>query len=589
MPLSNSVLRRYTPPTCTLEIAAKSSPLSRLTGQSVMKDLRFELRFDDPRKPEDERVTIRGDRTELEVLCDAVSSYVQEFLDQSPTQLPLVLQTSDPTADSTPNQQRIRDSHTHSDAFVNDSAPVSAQAFETHPNKSDDSSPVGRLDSDPKRQTFEPWTHPTGIYLQPRGLLAHSLFLGRLATQESGPVVNLSVLQLFDLATALDEYAAEVVALPKLSSPRSLNKVPSPIVWKMAPPPWTRIAAVVLLTVGTTAAAAKFLYKPNTQKQATAPQATPQVTPSALSPLAQVPPAPTTPLPISPLPTPTELSSLTTSPTLLPPSAVTITPLPMSSSPSTLSLPPISSRRPTISIPPDPLSSTKTTISSKPGSSALSPGGIALLPSQTRGVSQSSSRSSIESSRSSTDSSRSSTAKTPTEQKTASTMATPLPLPMLPSLKPIPAPTPEVAANIAPLPDTGSATPLPAPSQSPSARVAAKPSTNTQSPSARVAAKPDTNTLFDNIPQVAEVRDYLQQRWKPPASLSQNPEYYVFLNTDGTIQRIQPLNTAAVENLERSNLPMPGDPFVSPVKGEGNPKIRVVLNQDGKVQTFLEK
>ncbi|HAJ59880.1 MAG TPA: hypothetical protein DCP31_11910, partial [Cyanobacteria bacterium UBA8543] len=67
MPLSNSVLRRYTPPTCTLEIAAKSSPLSRLTGQSVMKDLRFELRFDDPRKPEDERVIIRGDRTELEV------------------------------------------------------------------------------------------------------------------------------------------------------------------------------------------------------------------------------------------------------------------------------------------------------------------------------------------------------------------------------------------------------------------------------------------------------------------------------------------------------------------------------------------
>ncbi len=567
MPLSNSVLRRYTPPTCTLKIAAKSSPLSRLTGQSVMKDLRFELRFDDPRKPEDERITIRGDRTELEVLCDAVSSYVQQFLDQSPTQLPLVLQTSDPTADSTPNQERIRDSHTHSDAFVNDSAPVSAQGFETQPNKSDDSSPVGRLDSDPKRQTFEPWTHPTGIYLQPRGLLAHSLFLGRLATQESGPVVNLSVLQLFDLATALDEYAAEVVALPKLSSPRSLNKAPSPIVWKMAPPPWTRIAAVVLLTVGATAAAAKFLYKPNTQKQATAPQATPQLTPSELSPLAQVPPAPTTPLPISPLPTPTELSSLTTSPKLLPPSAVTITPLPLSSSPSTLSLPPISSRRPTISIPPDPLSSTKTTISPKPGSSALAPSGIALLPSPTRSVSRSSSRSS-------TDSSRSSTEKTPTEQKTASTMATPMPLPMLPSLKPIPAPTPEVAANIAPSPDTGSATPLPAPSQS---------------PSARVAAKPDTNTLFDNIPQVAEVRDYLQKRWKPPASLSQNPEYYVFLNTDGTIQRIQPLNTAAVENLEQSNLPMPGDPFVSPVKGEGNPKIRVVLNQDGKVQTFLEK
>ncbi len=570
MPLSNSVLRRYTPPTCTLEIAAKSSPLSRLTGQSVMKDLRFELRFDDPRKPEDERVIIRGDRTELEVLCDAVSSYVQEFLDPSLTQLPLAFQTSDPTVDSTPNEEPIRDKHTHSDAFVNDSKPSAAPAFETQPNESDDSSSSRRLNLDPKRQHFQPWTHPTGIYLKPRGLLAHNLFLGRLATEESGSVVNLSVLQLFDLATALDEYAAEVVALPKLSSPRSLNKAPSPIVWKMAPPPWTRIAAVVLLTVGATAAAAKFLYKPNTQKQATEPQATPQLTPSSLSPLAQVPPAPTTPLPISPLPTPTELSSLKTAPTLPPPSAVTIPPLPLSSSPSsTLSFPPTSSRRTSLSIPPDSFSSTKTTTSpsSKSSKSALAPGGVALLPSPTRSASPSSSRSS-------TESSRSSTQKTPTDQKTASAVATPLPLPMLPSLKPIPAPSPEVAANVAPSSDTSSATPLPALSPS---------------PSARVAAKPNTNTLFDNIPQVAEARDFLQKRWKPPSNLSQNLEYYVFLNTDGTIQRIQPLNTAAVENLDRSNLPMPGDPFVSPVQGEGNPKIRVVFNQDGKVQTFLEK
>lgn len=523
-----------------------------------MKDLRFELRFDDPRKPEDERITIRGDRTELEVLCDAVNSYVQEFLDQSPTQLPRVLQIPNPIVNSTPNEERIQDSHRHSDAFVNDSAPVAAQAFETQLNESDNSSLGRRLNSDTKLQTFEPWTNPTGIYLQPRGLLAHNLFLGRLATEESGPVVNLSVLQLFDLATALDEYAAEVVALPKLNTPHSLKKAPSPMPWQIAPPPWTRTAAVVLLTVGVTAAAAKILYKPNPQKQATAPRATPQLSPTELSPLTQVPPVPSTPLPISPLPTPTELPSLAASQKLLPPSAVTIPPLPMSSSPSTLSLPP-ESKRPSLSITPGSFPSTKTTISPKLPSSALAPSGIALLPSP-RTVSRSSSRSSTE--------------KTPTTQKTASAMATPLPLPMLPSLKPIPAPTPEVAAKITPSPDTGSATPLPA---------------SSQSPSARVAAKPDTNTLFDNIPQVAEARDYLQKRWKPPASLSQNLEYYVFLNTDGTIQRIQPLNTAAVENLERSNLPMPGDPFVSPVPGEGNPKIRVVFNQDGKVQTFLEK
>jgi hypothetical protein len=65
MPLSNSVLRRYTPPTCTLEVVAKSSPLSRWVGQSLMKDLRFELRFDDPRQPEEKRVTIRGNAGDL--------------------------------------------------------------------------------------------------------------------------------------------------------------------------------------------------------------------------------------------------------------------------------------------------------------------------------------------------------------------------------------------------------------------------------------------------------------------------------------------------------------------------------------------
>jgi hypothetical protein len=77
------VLRRYTPPTCTLEIKAKNSPLSRWAGQPVLKHLRFELSFDDPRQPEDKRVTIQGDRADLEALYEGVTSYVQNFLQQS--------------------------------------------------------------------------------------------------------------------------------------------------------------------------------------------------------------------------------------------------------------------------------------------------------------------------------------------------------------------------------------------------------------------------------------------------------------------------------------------------------------------------
>ncbi|PSB41334.1 hypothetical protein C7B67_26775, partial [filamentous cyanobacterium Phorm 6] len=77
------VLKRYTPPTCTLEITAKSSPLSRWAGQPVFKSLNFELRLDDPRLPDTEHVTLRGDRLQLETLHQAVSSYVQNLLGAS--------------------------------------------------------------------------------------------------------------------------------------------------------------------------------------------------------------------------------------------------------------------------------------------------------------------------------------------------------------------------------------------------------------------------------------------------------------------------------------------------------------------------
>lgn len=84
MALSNSVIRRYTPPTCTLEVLAKNLPLSRWMGKSVLKQIRFELCFDDPRQAETPKQIIRGDREQLEALCTTVTNYVQECLQQSP-------------------------------------------------------------------------------------------------------------------------------------------------------------------------------------------------------------------------------------------------------------------------------------------------------------------------------------------------------------------------------------------------------------------------------------------------------------------------------------------------------------------------
>jgi hypothetical protein len=61
------------------------------------------------------------------------------------------------------------------------------------------------------------------------------------------------------------------------------------------------------------------------------------------------------------------------------------------------------------------------------------------------------------------------------------------------------------------------------------------------------------------------------------------------LNSDGSIQRIVPLGNAAIEHLNRINMPLLGEPFVSAIQGERNFTIRVVLNPNGNVQTFQDR
>jgi hypothetical protein len=84
------------------------------------------------------------------------------------------------------------------------------------------------------------------------------------------------------------------------------------------------------------------------------------------------------------------------------------------------------------------------------------------------------------------------------------------------------------------------------------------------------------------------VRNYFQQQWKPPTGLTQSLQYYLRLNPDGSIDRIRPLGEASTKYIDRTGMPVPGKPFVSPIEGERNAHIRVVLGPDGKVETFLE-
>ncbi|WP_228017166.1 DUF4335 domain-containing protein, partial [Synechocystis sp. LEGE 06083] len=72
-------LRRYTPPTCTLELWQTRRVWQR-TPQTLPPDYRFALHFDDPRLPEVEQLTLSGTPEELETLAVAVESYLQQRL-----------------------------------------------------------------------------------------------------------------------------------------------------------------------------------------------------------------------------------------------------------------------------------------------------------------------------------------------------------------------------------------------------------------------------------------------------------------------------------------------------------------------------
>jgi hypothetical protein len=113
------------------------------------------------------------------------------------------------------------------------------------------------------------------------------------------------------------------------------------------------------------------------------------------------------------------------------------------------------------------------------------------------------------------------------------------------------------------------------------------PLTRSIAPSPSPTPAPSTN-LLDTIPQVAQVREYFQSRWQPPASLNQTLEYRLVLNGDGSLKQIIPLGQAANIYLDRTGMPLLNEPFVSPPDIGGNPQVRLVLSPDGTVRTFLE-
>lgn len=537
MPLSNSVIRRYTPPTCTLEVFAQSSPLSRWMGKTVLKHLSFELHFDDPRLPEENRVPIRGDRDQLEALCDAVTSYIQQFLQQSPESF---------SGSFSGTQQ----SSTALDEPELKSSTKTLNSFST------------RLPG-------------ANIYLEQSSYLTHNLFLGSLANHSSGPVIQLSLLQLFDLASALDEYSTDVMALPTLNSTSSTS---------VRFPTWAPVAAVLVLGVGFLPVTWQYANNIREKQQQTAKTADPAAVKTALEPssslnfptpqpglttqsdnlLGSTPPLSTSTLPQAPLTAPS--SSFSTPPPLFPNNALTIAQGKTSTLPTNRAIAPSSKipgqeiailpnlgQNPTGLNPqagtlpqrrnlPPRLSSTTGSFSSN--ISPVPPPSLETIPNNNRG-------------------------NTPAQPSTLDSQQL---QEKINSLQP-PSPGDKPSSE---LPSSGAAANNPFIDQLGDARKA---------PTSTEVA---TGTLFDT-PQVAEAREYLTKRWQPPTGLGQTLEYSLIVSVDGTIERIFPLNKAARQFVDSAGMPEVGKPFVSANKRGQNVRIRVVLSPDGKVQTFPDQ
>ncbi|NET02665.1 MAG: DUF4335 domain-containing protein [Sphaerospermopsis sp. SIO1G1] len=534
MPGSNSVIRRYTPPTCTLEILAQSSPLSRWMGQTVLNQLRFQLHFDDPTLPEESKITIQGDRDQIEALCHAVTTYVQELLQKSADGFSLTSWESQPLT-TTPPQPELSD---QSELPNSQTKPA---------NQSKNAAGMGILEAT--------------IYLEASETLTHKLYLGSLANQTSGPIIQLTLLQLFDLATALDEYATDVVTLPDIKAQKSDVK---PI---FQLPAWTPVAAMVVLALGLTPITWQYAndFKNNQQQTATNTTSSPEkvaLEPSQFAGLEapeNIPNSfdsnnqiklpdldPVTPLPkSSPIPSPSSFPDPTVSP------AITI--------------PPISRQNiPTI---PEPVVPPIV-----PVPSSIKPN----LPRNTADITRSIS--------------------TPVKQESGNTITANSPtsyqIPESDLRFPNNLETLTSGSNISPSTDLQQLSRNQPLNQVDDIR---KNSDDliARLRSAKKTTEPNTiateeNKLFDS-PQVAEARSFLQKQWQPPSGLSETLEYSLILGIDGSIERILPLNKAAREFVDNTGLPEIGQPFVSTNKTGQNLRLRVVLSPDGKVKTFAEK
>lgn len=548
-----SVIRRYTPPTCTLEISARQSPLSRWADRPVLNNLRFLLRFDDPRLPEENHVTVTGDRDQLEALHETVQSYVQQLLESAPDQFDHLLLSSIPEVNIQP--------FTETDAAP--AEPFHPSDRPVAPEDPDEAEfPLLVATEDGEAESVSDY----GIRVTRKGLLEHELHLGELLPEGANQPVPLSTLQLFDLANALDEYGADAIALPALGRSGWLGSFPG----------WTKIAALLVAAVGVAGSVTWFVREVSPQNYQTASSSLSQ---------GELPTAESAPLGVSPdnlaipgappdgnFPSPGPLPPVSPVPTVppLPQAGIPLPPPTAAPFPSAVDAPPA-----TVFVP-----------SAEEGAAFVNPAPAPARP--VPSIQPLPSLAPVE--RPATTAREAAPARSPSAPPAQISR---IDLPLQPNAVPANQPSPEQA--IAPAPGN-----LPAPARD--SRVADGVALSGQIPSEvntapfdPVAPAPPATTAARSTASAispsqvaAEAQRYFRDRWQPPQSLTQTLEYRLLVNPDGTVAQIIPLGEQSGNYVDRTGIPLVGDPFLPPLESGQRALIRLVLNPDGTVQTFTE-
>ena len=514
---SYNVIWRFTPPTCTLEIWKKKSPLSRWAKKTVVKDIKFKLSFDDPKNLDAEPIIIEGDRDKLEQLYTTVLDYTGNFLERSfnPKSLSLVT-----------NNARLADSD-----------------------------------------------RP---YLTSQGLVNYQLNLGSLS-RDNASTIALSATQLFDLVSALEEYKTEMTAIALSEATQSKKNHR-----------WIPIGAFagILLAVGVVTGIK------NAERSQEEIAVTQESSVEPIAPQAEVVPPEAPEVAEKPAVGIKENDPLSSTEILPPPPAVD-TPKPPPNIPDPAKYPPSGN----LTIPPISelpkqnevtLNPTESTTEAQPPADDSQVESTINVPSEETENTENTELE-IASESNTQESIASPTENNETEslenieeaEITISDEDTKLNTDVIERLDRVPTFNEEIRSSETTENNVEEF-------ELSNGNIALDNTTSKPTTDESTITEDDPESKISQIVQLQEVASYFKQKWQIPGDLKQTLEYRLILNRDGSIQRIIPIGKASEIYVDRTNIPLMGEPFVSPLQNSDSATIRLLLSPDGEVKTFLE-